>query len=271
MLKRVLLLKKRLYLNEGCSLNTLKNMFNTVPKHIAIVMDGNGRWASGQGKARLFGHGQGAKAIKTVCKACIEEGIEYLSLFGFSTENWNRPDYEVKGLLKLMQNTLKNSLKEMIAEGIRLEFLGDVAAFPKPLYTLMLEARDTSSHCKKLHLNLALNYGSRAEVLEGLKRYCKALEAGSENLDSLNWDRFSSYLYTAGMPEVDLFIRPSGECRMSNFLLLQSAYAEVYFTPTYWPDFDGPRLREALAWYTTRERRYGKTSAQILAEPSSKV
>lgn len=243
----------------------------TVPKHIAIVMDGNGRWAQNKGKNRLFGHGQGAKAIKTVCKACIEEGIEYLSLFGFSTENWNRPDYEVKGLLKLMHSTLKSSLKDMIDQGIHLEFLGDVAAFPKPLYTLMLAARDASSHCKRLHLNLALNYGSRAEVLSGIKGYYKAVEAGQENLDSLNWDRFSSYLYTAGLPEVDLFIRPSGECRMSNFLLLQSAYAELYFTPIHWPDFDGLHLREALAWYATRERRYGKTSAQILAEPSSKV
>lgn len=245
-------------------------MLASVPKHIAIVMDGNGRWALGHGKPRLFGHRKGANTIKTICKACIEGGVEYLSLFGFSTENWKRPDYEVKGLLRLMQNTLKSSLKEMIAQGIRLEFLGDISAFPKPLYTLMLEARDASSHCNTLHLSLALNYGSRAEVLEGLKRYCKALEVGSETLDTLNWDRFSSYLYTGGLPEVDLFVRPSGECRMSNFLLLQSAYAEIYFTPTYWPDFDGTHLREALAWYATRERRYGKTSEQILAEPISR-
>ncbi len=244
-------------------------MLASIPKHIAIVMDGNGRWAQNQGKNRLFGHGQGAKTIKTMCKACIEEGVGYLSLFGFSTENWKRPDYEVRGLLKLMQSTLKSSLDEMIAQGIRLEFLGDISAFPPSLYKLMLQAKQESSHCHTLHLNLALNYGSRAEVLEGLRRYYKALESGEESLDSLNWDRFSNYLYTAGVPDVDLFIRPSGECRISNFLLLQSAYAEVYFTPTHWPDFDASHLREALAWYATRERRYGKTSAQILEGQAS--
>lgn len=241
-------------------------MLASLPKHIAIVMDGNGRWAQNKGQNRLFGHSQGAKTIKTMCKACIEEGIQHLSLFGFSTENWNRPDYEVKGLLKLMHSTLRSSLDEMIAQGIRLDFLGDISAFPAPLYKLMLQAKQESSHCSKLHLHLALNYGSRAEVLEGLKRYCKALEKGEEALESLDWGRFSSYLYTAGVPDVDLFIRPSGECRMSNFLLLQSAYAELYFTLTHWPDFDRPHLREALAWYATRERRYGKTSAQILDE-----
>lgn len=238
-------------------------MLASVPKHIAIVMDGNGRWALKQGKARLFGHERGAKTIKTICKACIEEGVECLSLFGFSTENWKRPDYEVKGLLKLMQNTLKRSLKEMIAQGISLNFLGDISVFPLPLYHLMLEAKEESRQGTKLQLNLALNYGSRAEVVEGLKRYCQALEAGKESLEALNWEHFSSYLYTTGVPDVDLFIRPSGEYRISNFLLLQSAYAELYFTATHWPDFDGSQLREALAWYATRERRYGKTSAQV--------
>lgn len=243
-------------------------MLAPIPKHIAIVMDGNGRWALSKGKNRLFGHGQGAKTIKTICKACIEEGIGYLSLFGFSTENWKRPDYEVKGLLKLMQSTLRNSLKEMIDQGIRLDFLGDISAFPVPLQQLMLQAKHDSRHCRKLNLNLALNYGSRAEVLQGLRRYYEALEKEEESLDTLTWDNFSNYLYTAGLPDVDLFIRPSGECRISNFLLLQSAYAELYFTPTHWPDFDGSSLREALVWYAQRERRYGKTSAQILENPS---
>lgn len=226
-------------------------------RHIAIIMDGNGRWATKRGLERLKGHQEGVEAIQEICTTCITNKVPYLTLFGFSTENWNRPEYEVNGIMAILQNTLERKIKELVENGIRLRTIGDLSRLPKALQKEIQKAITATAQGEKLTLTLALNYGARAEAVDAVRAYVNALKNGKENLEELTWETFSNYLQTRELPDPDMIIRPSGECRISNFLLLQGAYAELYFTPTYWPDFGEEDLNQAITWYYGRNRRYG--------------
>lgn len=232
-------------------------------KHIGIIMDGNGRWALRQGLERLMGHSKGLENIKNICNTCIEEKIPYLTVFAFSTENWSRPVYEINGIFSLLQSTLNKEAKYLVEHGIRLKIIGSIKKLPSVVQKNLTECMDLTKDCNTLVLTLAIDYGSRTEVIEAIQTYIKDFQSGKVCSDTLDWPTFAEYLHTRGMPDPDMIIRPSGEYRISNFLLLQSAYAELYFTPTCWPDFSPSHLREAIAWYNQRERRYGKTSAQV--------
>ncbi|EDY81565.1 undecaprenyl diphosphate synthase [Verrucomicrobiia bacterium DG1235] len=237
------------------------------PQHIGIIMDGNGRWAKQRGHSRPRGHKEGAKATRRAIDACQELGVRYLTLYAFSAENWNRPDFEVKALMELLELFLARETKTLIKRRIRLHAIGRIEELPASANKALRKAIDATAEFDDWHLVLALNYSSRNEVLDAARSFAKSVAAGEIDPDKTDWDGFAQHLYTAGLPDPDLIIRTSGETRVSNFLLMQSAYAEFYFTETLWPDFDKSHLEKAIASYRNRERRFGKTGEQI-ATPS---
>lgn len=231
----------------------------TTPEHIAIIMDGNGRWAKRRYMPRTVGHVKGASLVPDLVKACLHKGIPHLSLFAFSTENWSRPEDEVSTLMGLFIQYLEKEIKNMQAEGVRLNVIGDISRFPQALQHSIRVATANTAGNTRLTLNVAANYGGRWDILNAVKAWQAANP--NANVADLDPDQLNTYLSTAGQPEPDLLIRTGGESRISNFMLWQLAYAECYFTDTLWPDFDTAELDKALAWFSGRERRFGAVVA----------
>ena len=243
--------------------------FNKLPRHIAIIMDGNGRWAQKHAIGRIRGHQKGAQAVRTTVKTCREIGIQYLTLYAFSVENWERPTKEVEALMFLLDEYLTKETEEMQKQGIRLTTIGDIDRLNQSVKRKLLQAKESTARNDKMVLNLALSYGSKDEIILAVKKLIQDHQSGKIDMNEINKDTFSRYLYTAGMPDPDLLIRTSGEYRISNFLLWQIAYAELYFTNVLWPDFSRDELFKAIASYQNRERRFGLTSEQIQEKDSS--
>jgi undecaprenyl diphosphate synthase len=235
----------------------------TLPRHLAIIMDGNGRWAKKQGMLRVFGHENGTKAVRQTVEACAKLGIQYLTLYAFSTENWNRPKLEVDTLMKLLINSLKNELPTLQKNNIRLNMIGNMNMLPENAQKQLLDVIEQTKGNTRMTLTLALSYGSREEIVQAVQAISTKVKDGELLANDINDDVISQHLYTHDMPDVDLVIRTSGEQRISNFLLWQIAYAEFYFTEELWPDFREKHLHEAIISYQNRERRFGKTSEQI--------
>ena len=234
-----------------------------LPRHIAIIMDGNGRWAKERGKQRLFGHQSAIQSVREVSEASAEIGVKYLTLYAFSTENWNRPLAEVSGLMSLLATTIRNEVSTMNKNSIKLNAIGDLKSLPKANYDQLMKAIDDTSHNTRMTLTLALSYSGRWDLLQATRRMAQDVADGKMQASDINDATISSYLSTAGMPDPELLIRTSGEERISNFLLWELAYSELYFTPKYWPDFRKADLYEAILNYQHRERRFGKTSEQV--------
>jgi len=234
-----------------------------LPHHIAIIMDGNGRWARKKSLNRIKGHRKGADAVREVIKACRELGIKILTLYAFSVENWKRPKEEVAALMGLLKEYLLKERDEMIKNNIRLCAIGRMEDLPPEVQEILQETIRKTSRCDGMTLNLALSYGGRSEILHALQEILRDVQAGRIRPEEINFQRFSQYLWTRGTPDPDLLIRTSGEFRISNFLLWQIAYTELYVTETLWPDFDREELAKALADYQSRERRFGMTSEQV--------
>ena len=234
-----------------------------LPQHIAIIMDGNGRWAKERGKQRLFGHQSAIQSVREVSEASAEIGVKYLTLYAFSTENWNRPLAEVSGLMSLLAQTIKNEVSTMNKNSIKLNAIGDLKSLPKANYEQLMQAIADTSHNTRMTLTLALSYSGRWDLTQASRRMAEDVAQGKLQPDAVNDTLISSYLSTAGMPDPELLIRTSGEERISNFLLWQLAYSELYFTQKYWPDFRKADLYEAILNYQHRERRFGKTSEQV--------
>ena len=228
-----------------------------LPVHIGIIMDGNGRWAQKRFLPRSAGHRAGAQNFRTITRYCSKIGIRYLTVYAFSTENWNRPSDEVGALLRLFKEYLEEALRDFMDENIRVRFIGDVSAFPAELRTLIQEVEEASACKTGMVLNLAMNYGGRAEITRAAKRVAQEVASGNLRLEDLTEERFAQYLYTGGQPDPDLIIRPSGEERLSNFLLWQSAYAEFVYFDILWPDFKTSDLDRAIEIYSSRQRRFG--------------
>ena len=236
---------------------------DNLPKHLAIIMDGNGRWAKQKGFLRAFGHENGTKSVRTAVETCAKLGIEHLTLYAFSTENWNRPKLEVEILMKLLISSLKNELKTLQDNNIRLNSIGNLDLLPKSAQKELLEVIKKTKDNTRMVLTLALSYGSREEIINAVKEISHKVKNNIISIDTIDESIINQHLYTQNLPDVDLLIRTSGEHRISNFLLWQIAYAELYFTDVLWPDFKEDNLYEAIISYQKRERRFGKTSEQI--------
>lgn len=234
-----------------------------LPQHIAIIMDGNGRWAKGQGKMRIFGHQNGVGAVRAVSEACAELGVKNLTLYAFSTENWNRSQIEVEALMKLLSKTIFEELSTLNDNNIRLNAIGDLERLPKYNYDALMKTIEETKNNDRMTLTLCLSYSGRWEITEAAKKMAEKVKSGELNIEQIDEKCFSSFLYTNGMPDPELLIRTSGEERISNFLLWQLAYSEFYFTDKLWPDFSKEDLYEAIVDYQGRERRFGKTSEQL--------
>lgn len=239
---------------------------SSIPQHVAIIMDGNGRWAKKQGLERTFGHKSAVKAVRSVIEGCGDLDIPYLTLFAFSSENWNRPAMEVSFLMSLLSQSIQSELEELHSKNIKINLIGDFESLPKKVWKELQHALEVTKHNTKATLTLALSYGSKNEILHAIKSIANEVKAGTLNPSEINESLFEDYLYTKGLPNVDLLIRTSGEYRISNFLLWQIAYAELYFTNVLWPDFRKEDLFEAVKDYVQRERRYGKTGEQLKTE-----
>ncbi len=239
-----------------------------LPRHIAVIMDGNGRWAKRQGHNRIFGHKHGVTAVRETTEACAELGIQYLTLYAFSTENWNRPKLEVDALMELLVRTIKNEVKTLMKNGIRLAVIGKTDMLPERSRARLAEAIEETKHNQRMTLVLALSYSSKWEVAEALRQIAEEAKAGKLDPAAITEETLGNYLSTKGMPDPELMIRTSGEQRISNFLLWQLAYSELYFTETLWPDFRKEHLYEAIVDYQQRERRFGKISEQIKTQTS---
>jgi len=236
---------------------------DNLPKHLAIIMDGNGRWAKQKGLLRAFGHENGTKSVRLTVETCAKLGIKNLTLYAFSTENWNRPKLEVDTLMKLLISSLKNELQTLIDNNIRLNSIGNLEMLPKSAQKELLDVIKKTEKNSRMVLTLALSYGSREEIISAIKKISDKVKNNIISLDSIDESIINQHLYTQNLPDVDLLIRTSGEHRISNFLLWQIAYAELYFTDVLWPDFKEDDLYEAIISYQKRERRFGKTSEQI--------
>ncbi len=237
-----------------------------LPRHIAIIMDGNGRWAKEKGQDRLYGHYHGVESVRNVVEGAAELGIEYLTLYAFSTENWDRPLYEVTGLMELLIDTIRKEVPTLNKNNIRLHVIGDTAMLPESARIALKEALEETSINTGLNLIMALSYSSRWELVQAVKQIATDVQEGKLDLACIDQDTLEQYLCTSEFPDPELMIRTSGEYRISNFLLYQLAYAELYFTNTHWPDFRKKDLVEALLDYQHRERRFGKTSDQLKSE-----
>nr|WP_315140391.1 isoprenyl transferase [uncultured Flavobacterium sp.] len=242
-------------------LNTIDT--TNLPKHVAIIMDGNGRWAKQQGLLRALGHESGTKSVKTTIEACAKLGIEFLTLYAFSTENWNRPKLEVETLMKLLIRSLKKELSTLQDNNIKLNAIGNLEKLPKSAQKELQDVIHKTKNNTRLTLTLALSYGAREEIVNAVRNISNKVKNNIISLDSIDDSIINEHLYTQNLPDVDLLIRTSGEHRISNFLLWQIAYAELYFTEILWPDFKEQDLYEAIVSYQKRERRFGKTSEQI--------
>ncbi len=240
------------------------------PHHVAIIMDGNGRWAKSRGLPRLEGHRRGVETVRTTTYAARDLGVKVLTLYAFSVENWKRPQDEVGGLMALLELYLRKELKTFVRDRVRLRTIGRTEELPPRVQQSLHETIEATQGFSDYTLVLALNYGSRTEMVDAARAYAAAVAAGKEKLNDSSWSTFSRYLYTADLPEPDLVIRTSGESRISNFLLLQAAYAEFVFTPVLWPDFTKQDLAAAIADYARRERRYGLTSEQLKPAAAAK-
>ncbi|WP_207427159.1 isoprenyl transferase [Pedobacter sp. SYSU D00535] len=236
---------------------------NKLPRHIAVIMDGNGRWAKEKGKLRVFGHQNGVLAVRDTVEGAVEAGIEFLTLYAFSTENWNRPKLEVMALMELLVATINKETKTLMDNDVRLNAIGDLSQLPDRCYKQLQEAINKTANNKRCTLTLALSYSSRWEIVEAAKKLGRQIQEGRLNPDDINDQVFSGALCTADMPDPELMIRTSGEHRISNYLLWQLAYAELYFTQKLWPDFRREDLFEAILDFQKRERRFGMTSEQI--------
>jgi len=234
-----------------------------LPKHLAIIMDGNGRWAKQKGLLRTLGHESGTKSVKVTVETCAKLGIENLTLYAFSTENWNRPKLEVDTLMKLLVGSLRKELKTLQKNNIRLNSIGNLSKMPKSILKELNEVIEKTKNNTRMTLTLALSYGSREELLNVVKNISNKVKNNIISIDAIDESIINEHLYTHNLPDVDLLIRTSGEHRISNFLLWQIAYAELFFTDVLWPDFTEEHLYEAIISYQKRERRFGKTSEQI--------
>ena len=246
-------------------MDTLKDkiIIDRLPRHIAVIMDGNGRWAKEQGKMRVFGHQHGVDAVRNVTEACAELGVEYLTLYAFSTENWNRSSFEVDALMSLLTQALKTEVKTLNDNNIRLDAVGDLTRLPKLQYNALMSAIENTKDNTRMTLTLCLSYSGRWELTETVKKIAGKVKNGELNPEDITEKMVSDNLATSYMPDPELLIRTSGEIRISNFLLWQLAYSELYFTKKYWPDFSKEDLYEAIIDYQSRERRFGKTSEQL--------
>jgi len=237
--------------------------FDNLPKHVAIIMDGNGRWAKSQNKERTFGHKNAIKAVREAISACNEVGIPYLTLYTFSTENWNRPTEEVDTLMNLLSSTLLQEAEEIFSKGIRIRAIGDLEALPEDVRNQLYNIMELTKNNTKGNLTLALSYGSQKEILNAVKELCKKVKNGDFDENDIDEKLFEQHLYTKEIPPVDLLIRTSGEVRVSNFLLWQIAYAEMQFIDVLWPDFTKETFFQCILDYQTKERRFGKISEQL--------
>lgn len=234
-----------------------------LPQHIAIIMDGNGRWAKKQGLLRVAGHKKGTKSVREIVQACAELGVKNLTLYTFSTENWNRPKIEIQTLMKILVSSLKKEIKTLLENNIRLNAIGCLTNLPSKAQKELEEVITKTSHNSHMTLTLALSYGAREEMVQAVKKIAEKVKNKQLDIDKINESIVNQELYTYDLPDVDLMIRTSGEQRVSNFLLWQLAYAEFYFTPVLWPDFSKNDLFKAIFTYQKRERRFGKTSEQL--------
>ena len=242
-----------------------------LPKHVAIIMDGNGRWAKERGQDRVYGHHEGVLSVREIVNASAEIGIQYLTLYAFSAENWNRPKAEVDALMELLVNTIRKEIEELKKNNVRLHIIGDFASLPAICQKELNEAMEMTAFNTGLNLILALSYSSRQEIAEAAKKIAESVVKGELRTEDINEQLFHTYLYTHQFPDPELMIRTSGEYRISNYLLYQLAYAELYFTNVHWPDFRKNNLYEALLNYQQRERRFGKTSEQIQTNATQHV
>jgi len=231
---------------------------NNLPQHIAVIMDGNGRWAKKQGAKRIFGHRNAVEAVRQTTEACADLGIKYLTLYAFSTENWNRPKIEVRGLMELLVFTIKKETSTLTKNNVKLTAIGEITALPKNCQLELKESMELTKNNNGLNLILALSYSGRWEILKAVKDLLKDVKKDAIGLEDINYDIFSDYLCTKNIPDPELLIRTSGEMRISNFLLWQIAYTELYITDVLWPDFRKENLYEAIVAYQKRERRFGK-------------
>jgi len=236
---------------------------NKLPKHLAVIMDGNGRWAKQKGLFRSIGHENGTKAVREIVEACAEINIPYLTLYAFSTENWNRPKLEVELLMKLLVSSLKKEIKTLTDNNIKLNAIGNLDALPKKARKELKDVMEQTKSHTRMTLTLALSYGSREEIVKTIKEISLKVKNNLISPEIIDETVINNHLYTRDLPDVDLLIRTSGEQRISNFLLWQIAYAELYFTDTLWPDYTKNHLFEAILNYQNRERRFGKTSEQL--------
>ncbi len=250
------------------SLEDLRNKIipSKLPKHVAVIMDGNGRWAKGRGLSRIFGHKNAITAVRETVEGCAELGIKYLTLYAFSTENWNRPKFEVNALMELLVSTLNKEIKTLKDNDIRLQAIGDLKSLPKKCFDELQVAIDKTKNHKKTTLILALSYSAKWEILEATKKVANDIKNGQLTTDEIDEAIFSSYLSTKDYPDPELMIRTSGEYRISNFLLWQLAYSELKFLDKFWPDFRKEDLFKAIIEFQSRERRFGKTSEQIASK-----
>lgn len=233
-----------------------------IPQHVAIILDGNGRWAKSKGMPRNYGHTVGAKNVETVCQAAHDKGIKYLTLYAFSTENWNRPDNEVNALMKLLESYLKNCIKTADKNNMRVRVIGDTTKLSEKFQNQIKELESASAHNDGLNLQIAINYGSRDEMLRGMRKMYADLRDGKLQENEIDETHFEAYLDTKDIPDPDLLIRTSGEQRLSNYLLWQLAYSEFYFTEVPWPDFHKEELEKAVEAYNKRDRRFGALSEE---------
>lgn len=249
-------------------MQSLKDQINMqrLPRHIAIIMDGNGRWAKEKGQDRLYGHFHGVESVRDIVEGCAELGIEYLTLYAFSTENWERPKYEVTGLMELLVETIRKETETLNRNNIRMHVIGDMNMLPEDARKELSESLEMTSHNTGLNLVMALSYSSRWELMEAVKKIATDVKEGKLEVDAISQDTLQQYLCTSEFPDPELMVRTSGEYRISNFLLYQLAYAELYFTDVRWPDFRKENLYEAILDFQRRERRFGKTSDQLNPE-----
>ena len=238
------------------------------PRHVALIMDGNGRWARNRGRFRLFGHRNGVENVRRVVETARKAGVPYMTLYAFSEENQKRPPEEVRGLMRLLKEFLKKELAAMMRDGVRLRAIGDLDGLPDFARETLEETIEETKGNDDHNLTLALNYGSRQETLRAVRSFAEKVAAGKAEPSDLNWEVFAEGLDTAGLPDPDLIIRTSGEFRLSNFLLLQAAYAEIYVTPLLWPEFGRDEFLAALKDFAGRERRYGRTGEQLSEGPN---
>lgn len=238
------------------------------PQHIAIIMDGNGRWATGRGLPRVAGHKRGVETVKKLVPMCGKRGISYVTLFAFSSENWQRPGAEVGLLVELLQTTLESEIHKLHENGVRLRVIGDLSRFPGKLQNRIAEAESLTGENTSFNLTIAINYGGQWDITQACKAVAESASAGKLSLDAVTPELVESHLCTADIPVPDLFIRTGGEQRISNFLLWQLAYTELWFTDQYWPDFDDQSLDQALSYFASRQRRFGKTGEQVIASLS---